>query len=367
MLASLEDQLTATSARASLTVGVVVDVRVPDLATQSNEFFVTGFQSQALCCEACGYTAHEDCAREAEASCKQLSVLPLAQPNPEEDHDIYESAPDRQPAPTPRPEALLHHFVQGNHSTVTDLCHVCGLAVGSLFKLSGLHCTWCGIFAHEDCIKQINKSCSLGPYRQLIVPPTAVRAINRVQRNQSILSRMAKAAGRFYTRGRERSGSLMSRDGSSDVSGPPSRAHSPEPREGEEKQPAPRSSTQLWEVENAGLFPDSKPLVIFINRKSGGRMGETLSHEFMEKLNPIQVFDLAQEGGPRRGLELFKDVPNLHVLACGGDGTGAWVLSMIDEMGDQLPYPPTVAILPLGTGNDLARSLGWGGGYSNEE
>ncbi|KAH9406003.1 hypothetical protein TYRP_014301 [Tyrophagus putrescentiae] len=109
--------------------------------------------------------------------------------------------------------------------------------------------------------------------------------------------------------------------------------------------------------------PNLKPLLVFINPKSGGNQGAKLMQKFQWHLNPRQVFDLSQ-GGPRLGLDLYKKVHNLRVLACGGDGTAGWVLSTIDEIG--IVPPPPIAVLPLGTGNDLARSINWGASYTDE-
>ena len=59
---------------------------------------------------------------------------------------------------------------------------------------------------------------------------------------------------------------------------------------------------------------------------------------------------------PEAPLRLFAGVPGLRVLAIGGDGTVAWLLGCLADVGRErtaagLPWEaPPVAVLPLGTG-----------------
>ena len=75
-----------------------------------------------------------------------------------------------------------------------------------------------------------------------------------------------------------------------------------------------------------GDYVEKTPLLVFINPKSGGNQGRKVMTELQYLLNPRQVFDLTQ-GGPNAALELYKSVPNLRILCCGGDGTCGLVLS----------------------------------------
>jgi diacylglycerol kinase (ATP) len=120
------------------------------------------------------------------------------------------------------------------------------------------------------------------------------------------------------------------------------------------------------------FLPDKRyntPLLVFVNSRSGPQQGHLLITQLRRLLNPIQVWDLA-DGEPGPVLESFSVFSKLRILVCGGDGTVRWIASALEKMSKRFReenkrWPP-IAILPLGTGNDLARLHGWGGGYNNE-
>ncbi|XP_057459845.1 diacylglycerol kinase 7-like isoform X2 [Actinidia eriantha] len=125
--------------------------------------------------------------------------------------------------------------------------------------------------------------------------------------------------------------------------------------------------------------PAESPIVVFVNSRSGGRHGPELKGRLQDLMGEEQVFDLhflkphefvqyglgCLEKLAELGDSCAKETrEKLRIVVAGGDGTVGWVLGCLGELHKQgrEPVPPT-AIIPLGTGNDLSRSFGWGGSF----
>ncbi|KAL6431277.1 hypothetical protein ACFW04_007148 [Cataglyphis niger] len=195
---------------------------------------------------------------------------------------------------------MPHQWMEGN-LPVSSKCFVCEKTCGSVLRLQDWRCLWCRATVHTACRPAISIKCPLGPAKLSVVPPTALHSIG---------------------------------------------------------------SDEAWEaVRPTGC----SPLLVFVNSKSGDNQGVKFLRRFKQLLNPAQVFDLIK-GGPGPGLRLFRHFDPFRILVCSGDGSVGWVLSEIDRLGMHcsdtflciMCKQCQVGVLPLGTGNDLARVLGWG-------
>ncbi|XP_028916035.1 diacylglycerol kinase zeta isoform X2 [Ornithorhynchus anatinus] len=233
------------------------------------------------------------------------------------------------------PTFVRHHWVHRRRQD--GKCRHCGKGFQQKFafhskEIVAISCSWCKQAYHSkvSCfmLQQIEEPCSLGAHAAVVIPPTWIL---RTRRPQNPLKVSKKKKRTSFRRKSSKKGAEEGRWKPFIIKPTPS--------------------------------PLMKPLLVFVNPKSGGNQGSKIIQSFLWYLNPRQVFDLSQ-GGPKEALELYRKVHNLRILACGGDGTVGWILSTLDQL--RLKPPPPVAILPLGTGNDLARTLNWGGGYTDE-
>lgn len=114
--------------------------------------------------------------------------------------------------------------------------------------------------------------------------------------------------------------------------------------------------------------PNGVPNIIaFFNSKSGGRKGLKVKRALERHLGADRVLNLSDSADglwkPEEKLEQWKGEEDLKLLVCGGDGTMGWLFSCIDRVQDH-PGQFPMAMMPLGTGNDLARTFRWGPGFS---
>uniref|UniRef100_A0A6Q2ZQ14 Diacylglycerol kinase n=1 Tax=Esox lucius TaxID=8010 RepID=A0A6Q2ZQ14_ESOLU len=221
------------------------------------------------------------------------------------------------------PSVVRHHWVHRRRET--GKCRQCGKGFQQKFSfhskdIVAISCSWCKQAYHNKVacfmMQQIEEPCLLGAHASVIVPPTW---IFRVRKPQTSL-KSSKKKKRTSLKGK----------------------------------PSKKVEEGRWKPFIVKPVPSQlmKPLLVFVNPKSGGNQGAKVIQSFMWYLNPRQV----------NGIHKPYRLP--LTIICAIQLQVGWILSVLDQL--QLNPAPAVAVLPLGTGNDLARTLNWGGGYTDE-
>ncbi|XP_075498404.1 diacylglycerol kinase 2-like isoform X2 [Primulina tabacum] len=294
-------------------------------------------------CSVCGVAVHFCCSQFAATDCKCVAQFGSSE--------------------------LQHHWSErwinlDDNPEMNAFCSYCDEPCGIPFINSSpaWHCLWCQRLIHVQCqVKMSEESsdvCDLGSLRRLILSPLCVKDGENERLSFVTDETIASSVRGHIRRKRHRNKQGSNCRSNGKVS---------------ESSSAKRTLQYVldgivdFKISNCGkgndhYLKDARPLLVFINAKSGAQNGPILRRRLNMLLNPVQVIELSSSQALEAGLELFRNVQNFRVLVCGGDGTVAWVLNAIER--NNFRSPPPVAILPLGTGNDLSRVLQWGGGFS---
>lgn len=100
-------------------------------------------------------------------------------------------------------------------------------------------------------------------------------------------------------------------------------------------------------------------IIAFVNKGSGGNDGARVLEYLKNEVGDENVFDIIADKGPARGLDARASDPSFEVriIVAGGDGTFSWVANAVEKR--NLSHVRLI-VIPLGSGNDMSRALGWG-------
>uniref|UniRef100_A0A915JB21 Diacylglycerol kinase gamma n=1 Tax=Romanomermis culicivorax TaxID=13658 RepID=A0A915JB21_ROMCU len=178
---------------------------------------------QGLCCTLGNYLKKSN-AKSKNRSCVRFIVCK---------YTVHERCVHRAPnncintyVKTMKGDPMSHHWVESNRS------EKCAKCKRNVHALEGKRCRWCRYTLHSVCVTEWNRECDLGLLRYHILPPSSIFPVILQQRANT-----PKSSGIFLPRRKK-----------SSISSPLSFQITPK--------------------------PDTRPLVVFINPKSGGKQGE---------------------------------------------------------------------------------------------